>query len=61
MEWWSRTHRTKLDRSLLLCAQHHWRVHEGGWQLILAADDSVVVVPPHLTNLARGPGGTSRN
>ncbi|MEA2683485.1 MAG: hypothetical protein QOK05_1813, partial [Chloroflexota bacterium] len=57
VEWFSRGGKTRLGNMILLCAQHHWRVHEGGWQLMLTADDSVVVVPPHLTNLARGPGG----
>ncbi|HEY8741165.1 MAG TPA: DUF222 domain-containing protein, partial [Candidatus Dormibacteraeota bacterium] len=57
VEWYSRGGRTKLSNMILLCAQHHWRVHEGGWQLALAPDDSVVVVPPQFANLARGPGG----
>ncbi len=56
VEWYSRGGETKLSNMLLLCAMHHWRVHEGGWQLALAQDGSVVVVPPQFANLARGPG-----
>ncbi len=56
VEWYSRGGKTKLSNMLLLCAMHHWRVHEGGWQLALAPDDSVVVVPPQFSCLARGPG-----
>ena len=57
VDWYSRGGQTRLSNMLLLCAHHHWRVHEGGWQMALAADGAVVVVPPQLFNLARGPGG----
>jgi len=57
VDFYSRTGTTKLSRMILLCAHHHWRVHEGGWQLGLDADGAVVVVPPQLKHLARGPGG----
>ena len=54
--WYSRGGKTKLSNMILLCFFHHWRVHEGGWQIALAADGAVVVVPPQLFSLARGPG-----
>ena len=55
VEFYSRGGRTKLTYMILLCAFHHWRVHEGGWLLGLTADGGVVVVPPQL-QFARGPG-----
>jgi hypothetical protein len=55
VEFYSRGGKSKLDNMILLCAFHHWRVHEGGWQLGLAQDGAVVVVPPHLSGMARGP------
>jgi hypothetical protein len=42
---------------VLMCAFHHWRIHEGGWLLGLDDHDRIYVVPPYLHNLARGPGG----
>ncbi|HEY8739396.1 MAG TPA: DUF222 domain-containing protein [Candidatus Dormibacteraeota bacterium] len=56
VEWYSRGGKTRLSNMLLLCAMHHWRVHEGGWLLALAPGDSVVVVPPQFSMLARAPG-----
>jgi predicted restriction endonuclease len=31
---------TELDNLVLLCRHHHWCVHEGGWTLVHAHDDS---------------------
>ena len=59
VDWFSRTHRTRLGRTVLLCSQHHWRVHEGGWQLFLDDQGVVTVIPPQHFNLARGPGDTA--
>jgi hypothetical protein len=38
---------TDLSNLVLLCSRHHWMVHEGGWQLIRAADGEVTVTPPY--------------
>jgi len=57
LDEWALSHATKLSRMVLLCAFHHWRVHEGGWLLGKDGDGRVHVVPPYLRNLARGPGG----
>jgi hypothetical protein len=43
---------------VLLCARHHWMVHEGQWQLIKAEDGKLLAIPPQLDldrRLARGP------
>ena len=37
---------TDLANLVLLCGRHHWRVHEGGWQLARTASGEVVTVPP---------------
>jgi hypothetical protein len=41
----------------LLCARHHWMVHEGGWQLVRGEDGRFLTVPPTVTfgPPARGP------
>jgi hypothetical protein len=33
---WAHGGETKLENLVLLCYSHHWRVHEGGWQLVRA-------------------------
>jgi hypothetical protein len=45
-----------IDNQVLLCHRHHWRVHEGGWQLIKLDEGEIVPVAPTLTfGIARGP------
>ncbi|MFN2463592.1 MAG: DUF222 domain-containing protein [Candidatus Dormibacteria bacterium] len=46
---------TKLSNLILLCSFHHWKAHEGGWQIGLRDDGQVSVIPP-MPPLARGPG-----
>ncbi len=43
---WAQGGKTDLSNLILLCQHHHWMVHEGGWRLSLAADGSVISVPP---------------
>src|SRR5690348_1174911 len=38
-----------IDNQVLLCHRHHWKVHEGGWQLIKLDDGEIVPVAPTLT------------
>jgi hypothetical protein len=45
--------KTKLRNMILLCPAHHWRVHEGGWNLCLTAAGEVVVTPPQSGWMAR--------
>ncbi|MFN2464745.1 MAG: DUF222 domain-containing protein [Candidatus Dormibacteria bacterium] len=59
VEWYSRSRVTSLDNMILLCFHHHWRVHEGGWVLSRAEDGQILVTPPQLLNLARGPGSSA--
>ena len=40
---------TELENQVLLCGRHHWKVHEGGWQLIKTDDGRIVPVAPTLT------------
>jgi hypothetical protein len=57
--WWSRGGKTELKNMILLCAYHHWRVHEGGWLLVVSDDlRQIRAIPPQLNTLARPPGAT---
>ena len=58
LEHWTRNGRTDLSNLTLLCYHHHWRVHEGGWQLVKADDGRLLTIPPPPNWLppARGPG-----
>ncbi|MFY9615107.1 MAG: DUF222 domain-containing protein [Candidatus Dormiibacterota bacterium] len=49
--WYSRSRRTKISEMILLCPHHHWLVHEGGWDVALKDDGTVLYIPP----FARGP------
>jgi hypothetical protein len=58
---WGRDGRTDLSNMILLCHRHHWRAHEGGWQLVRTDDGRLLTIPPpwlaHLS--ARAPGTTA--
>jgi hypothetical protein len=43
---WARGGETTLDLMGLLCAYHHWLVHEGGWTLTRNQDGSWTATPP---------------
>jgi hypothetical protein len=43
---WARGGGSDLPNQLLLCSRHHWLVHEGGWQIVLAEDGRVLTLPP---------------
>ena len=51
---WAAGGSTDLSNQLLLCARHHWRVHEGGWQIAVAGDGRVLTIPP-VDLYCRGP------
>ena len=51
--WYSKYRRTKTTEIVLLCAHHHWMVHEGGWDVALKDDGDIVFIPP----FARRPTG----
>jgi Domain of unknown function (DUF222) len=45
-----------IENQVLLCHRHHWKVHEGGWQLVKLDDGQIVTLAPTLTfGIARGP------
>ena len=46
---------------VLVCYRHHWKVHEGGWQLVRGEDQAVLAVPPMpgYVPRARAPDGAA--
>jgi hypothetical protein len=50
--------RTDIDNLLPLCRTHHQLVHEGRWQLHLAADRTLTVTRPGGTTSTHGPPRT---
>jgi hypothetical protein len=36
----------KLTNLLSLCGRHHWKVHEGGWELIVTEDGRILTLAP---------------
>jgi hypothetical protein len=45
-----------LDNLVLLCARHHWKVHEGGWKLIGTEEGKILTLAPRTVfGLPRGP------
>jgi hypothetical protein len=48
LKHWIRGGPTELENLVLLCHRHHWKLHEGGWQLV-RSDDGFVAVPPTIT------------
>jgi hypothetical protein len=53
---WIRGGGGEIENQVLLCSRHHWKVHEGGWQLIKTDDGRVVPVAPTITfGQPRGP------
>ena len=46
----------EIENQVLLCGRHHWKVHEGGWQLIRTEDNEIAVIPPTVNfGYPRGP------
>lgn len=43
---WINGGRTVQQNTMLFCHRHHWLLHEGGWQIVVADDDRVLTVPP---------------
>jgi hypothetical protein len=38
-----------LKNLALLCYRHHWKVHEGNWQIVRGEDGRVLTIPPTVT------------
>ena len=43
---WSHDGATEIPNLVLLCYRHHWKVHEGGWNIVVADNGRVVTVGP---------------
>ena len=53
---WARGGGGEIENQVLLCGRHHWKVHEGGWQLIRTEAGGLVLVAPTTTfDQPRGP------
>jgi hypothetical protein len=52
---WNRGGSTDLDNLILLCARHHWMVHEGHWQIVRGDDGRMLTIPPTVMFVPRGP------
>jgi hypothetical protein len=54
---WARGGKSDLDNYILVCNHHHWKLHEGGWELIQTADNRMLAIPGprDYYHWARGP------
>jgi len=46
LQHWAQGGNTDMANLVLVCYRHHWKVHEGGWQLVRGEDQAVLAVPP---------------
>jgi hypothetical protein len=53
LEHWARGGSTHAGNLVLVCARHHFLLHEGGWTAHLAPDGRLVTIPPALAALDR--------
>ena len=44
--FWGHQGKTDLKNLALLCYRHHWKVHEGGWELVRTDEGTILTVPP---------------
>jgi hypothetical protein len=42
---WSRGGTSDIDNYILVCNHHHWKLHEGGWELIETGDGRMLAIP----------------
>ena len=46
----------ELENMVFLCSRHHWKVHEGAWQLIRTDQGKIITIPPRtMFSPPRGP------
>jgi hypothetical protein len=56
IEHWLHGGGSEIENQVLLCTRHHWKVHEGGWQLVKTEGGGIVPIAPTVTfGLPRGP------
>ncbi|MEO6571862.1 MAG: HNH endonuclease signature motif containing protein, partial [Ilumatobacteraceae bacterium] len=53
--WWRNGGTTDLSNLLPICAQHHTKVHDAGWDLELANDRTLIIRFPDGTIHNTGP------
>jgi hypothetical protein len=58
--WWSEDGPTDLDNAALLCHFHHFLVHEGEWQVVMADDGIPEIIPPRRVDPRQRPRRHSR-
>jgi hypothetical protein len=46
LEHWAHGGTNDPPNLTLLCARHHWMVHEGNWQIVRGDDGRMLTVPP---------------
>jgi hypothetical protein len=46
LQHWAHDGVTETDNLVLLCRRHHWKAHEGGWQVVRCGDGSILAIPP---------------
>jgi hypothetical protein len=46
LEWWSHGGPTNLSNGVMLCAFHHHRIHNDGWEIEVRGDVPYVIPPP---------------
>jgi hypothetical protein len=49
LQHWIHGGATDLPNLALLCYRHHWKVHEGGWQIVRGDGGRMVTIPPTVT------------
>ena len=61
LQHWAQGGNTDMANLVLVCYRHHWKVHEGGWQLVRGEDQAVLAVPPMpgYVPRARAPDGAA--
>jgi len=59
VDFWEEGEQTNLRKMLPLCFYHHRLVHEGGWQVVMAAE-RVEFIPPDRPVMIRRRWGESR-
>ncbi|MCU1677060.1 MAG: hypothetical protein JWM93_1818, partial [Frankiales bacterium] len=55
INFWSENGPTDIDNAALLCHFHHFLVHEGEWDVIMAPDGIPEIIPPPRIDPARRP------
>ena len=53
--YWMHGGGDELENLVLLCARHHRKVHEGGWQLFKGEDGQIVTVAPSSPFMGKSP------